>query len=138
MRSALSVTALCAVTSASAAALDASANIESRQTNLGTWYLVGFTAECHLLCYADIAIFGAKDAVQGFPAFAARCSNMGGCQNPTGGSVVDTSIYDESGKYTITQTATIGGVNKTAKASIPWDVWARDAAYVEVPVISVS
>jgi hypothetical protein len=63
---------------------------------------------------------------------------MGGCTNPTGGSVVNTDIFAESGKYTITQTATIDGVNKTAKAAIPWDIWARDAAYVEVAVTSVS
>ncbi|KAJ8124897.1 hypothetical protein O1611_g8744 [Lasiodiplodia mahajangana] len=73
---------------------------------------------------------------RGFPV--SPPDNMGGCENPRGGSKVDTSIFAESGKYTITQTATIGGVNKTAKAVIPWDVWARDAAYVEVSVTSVS
>jgi hypothetical protein len=63
---------------------------------------------------------------------------MGGCENPTGGSIVDTSIYAESGKYTITQTITVDGKTKTAKGAIPWDIWARNAAYVEVAVTSVS
>ncbi|KAI0099275.1 hypothetical protein GGR51DRAFT_564926 [Nemania sp. FL0031] len=138
MRPAVSVIALCA-TGASAAALGAGTAIETRDTvSYGTWYLVGFAAECNLACFADIAIFADDNAVEGFPGFAARCSNMGGCENPRGGSKVDTSIFAESGKYTITQTATINGVNKTAKAAIPWDVWARDAAYVEVSVTSVS
>ncbi|KAJ8120581.1 hypothetical protein ONZ43_g2745 [Nemania bipapillata] len=138
MRISISTISLSAIAGASAAALQTGTSLEGRQTSLGTWYLVGFAAECNLACFADIAIFGAENAVQGFPAFAARCSNMGGCENPTGGSKVDTSIFAESGKYTITQTATINGVNKTAKAAIPWDIWARNAAYVEVAVTSVA
>jgi hypothetical protein len=74
MRVAVSTIALCTATGASAAALNAGTSLEGRDTSLGTWYLVGFAAECHLACFADIAIFGAKNAVQGFPAFAARVS----------------------------------------------------------------
>ncbi|KAI1129859.1 hypothetical protein F5Y10DRAFT_237416 [Nemania abortiva] len=138
MRPAISAIALCAA-GASAAALGAGAGLETRETtSYGTWILLGFAAECNLACFSNIAIFAEDNAVEGFPSFAARCSNMGGCQNLKSGSKVDTSIFAESGKYTITQTATINGVNKTAKAAIPWDVWARDAYYVEVPVTSIS
>jgi hypothetical protein len=75
MRATLSVIAVCAA-GASAVALSAGTNVEARQTSFGTWYLVGFTPECNLACFADVAIFGAENAVQGFPAFAARVSNL--------------------------------------------------------------
>ncbi|KAI3326172.1 hypothetical protein HD806DRAFT_489554 [Xylariaceae sp. AK1471] len=137
MRATLSSIALCA-TGASAVALGAGTNIEARQTSLATWYLVGFQPECNIVCFANYAIYGKETTIGGvtFPAFAARCETYGGCQNLMAGSEVDSSVYTEAGKLTITQKVTVNGKTKTATGTVPWNE--MTLAYFEVPVTSVS
>ncbi|KAI8629695.1 hypothetical protein F5Y19DRAFT_431545 [Xylariaceae sp. FL1651] len=137
MRAALSSIVLWAA-SRSAAALSIGTDLAAREASLGTWYLVGFEPTCNdFYCYADYAVYAAENAVEGFPAFAARCGTYTSCSNIMDGrSTVSSDSYTNSGQLTIRQTATVNGKTKTATAIVPWNE--MTLAYFVVNVTSVS
>ncbi|KAI0487047.1 hypothetical protein F4859DRAFT_468005 [Xylaria cf. heliscus] len=132
MRAVHSAIALCAV-GASAASLSTVPEVEARQTNAGTWYLVGFMPSCGSFgCNSDYAIFGAPNAVPGAPAFGLRCNTWGSCTNVFSGSDADATIPINTGPLTITQKFTSGGKSYTATATVNWD--GLSLASFEIPV----
>ncbi|KAJ2990311.1 hypothetical protein NUW58_g3013 [Xylaria curta] len=120
MRATLSTIALCAI-GASAAAVPSAAQVEARQENAGTWYLVGFEPSCGTFgCNSNYAVVGAENAVPGAPAFGLRCNTWSGCSTPFG-TGASARIPINQGPLVITHTFTSGGKTITASATVDWN-----------------
>ncbi|TGJ78343.1 hypothetical protein E0Z10_g10426 [Xylaria hypoxylon] len=136
MRFAHSALALCAI-GASASALPASTELEVRQENAGTWYLISFSGNCGSFgCNYDYAVFGAPDAVPGAPALGLRCNTWGTCTSTFPGSDASGHIVINQGPLTISQTFTSGGKTYTASAVVNWNGNSQTAFTIPVTLTS--
>ncbi|KAI0454704.1 hypothetical protein F5B21DRAFT_474792 [Xylaria acuta] len=134
MRAVHSAIALCAI-GESAATRPTVPEVEARQANAGTWYLVGFQPSCGSFgCNTNYAIFGAENAVPGAPAFGLRCNTWESCTSVFPGSDASARIVINQGPLTITQKFTSGGKTTTATATVAWDGLSLTSLVIPVDV----